>query len=510
MSSVPTEIVDLCIKYNLTYDFQSALPLSEKTSSDVTAPLHKVPYDEQMQIKHFLVEQALTSVSQSLISSPKPCPHWARTLDPTKPVCPITHFVSAPEPRQKYRNKVEFNFGSNSYDGPIILGFCSGPWHSRVYYDQNSTVVPDSFRNISQIITDFCNSPDLVSKYRPYSSKTSTGFWRTVTLREGDEGKMIVMIMVCENDVTNEEEKKEIRSKLSRHLIENCDKITGISWLVYNGTSTPLPSELNYELLYGDSKVVSSFCDLSFEVDIDAFLQVNTKAAELLYDQAINWCFGDVESQEKSILFLDVCCGTGTIGLCVKKKVQNSHVIGVDINPSSIVNAKRNALINQFDERSVEFHAGPAEEILDQLVTDFLANSDPIISDCHAIVDPPRSGLLKNASYALRKTSQLKSFVYMACKPSSLATCIVPLCRKAGQMVPGVPFRPVQACIVDLFPDTPHCECLILFERISIEEAELPDPGRILKGSDEKRKRRAFEHELRRKRKEIAQNLGSY
>ena len=32
--------------------------------------------------------------------------------------------------------------------------------------------------------------------------------------------------------------------------------------------------------------------------------------------------------------------------------------------------------------------------------------------------------------------------------------------------VKGTPFRPVKAVAVDLFPQTPHCEMLILFERV--------------------------------------------
>jgi tRNA (uracil-5-)-methyltransferase len=32
--------------------------------------------------------------------------------------------------------------------------------------------------------------------------------------------------------------------------------------------------------------------------------------------------------------------------------------------------------------------------------------------------------------------------------------------------VKGTPFRPVKAVAVDLFPQTPHCEMLILFERM--------------------------------------------
>lgn len=40
------------------------------------------------------------------------------------------------------------------------------------------------------------------------------------------------------------------------------------------------------------------------------------------------------------------------------------------------------------------------------------------------------------------------------------------LCRAPSNRVKGIPFRPVKAVAVDLFPQTPHCEMLILFERM--------------------------------------------
>lgn len=40
------------------------------------------------------------------------------------------------------------------------------------------------------------------------------------------------------------------------------------------------------------------------------------------------------------------------------------------------------------------------------------------------------------------------------------------LCRAPSNRVKGTPFRPVKAVAVDLFPQTSHCEMLILFERV--------------------------------------------
>lgn len=40
------------------------------------------------------------------------------------------------------------------------------------------------------------------------------------------------------------------------------------------------------------------------------------------------------------------------------------------------------------------------------------------------------------------------------------------LCRAVSNRVRGAPFRPVRAMAVDLFPQTMHCETILLFERV--------------------------------------------
>ena len=44
------------------------------------------------------------------------------------------------------------------------------------------------------------------------------------------------------------------------------------------------------------------------------------------------------------------------------------------------------------------------------------------------------------------------------------------LCRRKSRSIKGLPFRPVCAIPVDLFPHTPHCELVILLERIKQHE----------------------------------------
>lgn len=79
----------------------------------------------------------------------------------------------------------------------------------------------------------------------------------------------------------------------------------------------------------------------------------------------------------------DVCCGTGTIGLCVADAADS--IVGVDIEPAAIADAVRNAELNGCAERC-RFVAGKAEDCLK-------TELQSITGDVVAIVDPPRSGL---------------------------------------------------------------------------------------------------------------------
>lgn len=116
-----------------------------------------------------------------------------------------------------------------------------------------------------------------------------------------------------------------------------------------------------------------------FYVEIGNF-QVNTDAAEKLY--SIICEFANCNDQT---VVLDICCGTGTIGICLARSVKK--VIGIELNEDAINDAKFNAQNNQLT--NMEFFCGRAETLIPQVLK--LLNSD--IKDVVAILDPPRCGL---------------------------------------------------------------------------------------------------------------------
>ncbi len=84
---------------------------------------------------------------------------------------------------------------------------------------------------------------------------------------------------------------------------------------------------------------------------------MNTAAAEVLYSTA-----GDVAGLDKDSTLIDVCCGTGTIGLCLADRCK--EVVGVEIIEQAVEDANRNAKENGV--ANAHFRAGTTNHILDE------------------------------------------------------------------------------------------------------------------------------------------------
>lgn len=68
------------------------------------------------------------------------------------------------------------------------------------------------------------------------------------------------------------------------------------------------------EHLFGDTHISETLMDLKFRISPEAFFQINRDAAEILYNSAI-----ELAEANENTTVVDVCCGTGTIGLCFAK-----------------------------------------------------------------------------------------------------------------------------------------------------------------------------------------------
>ena len=159
-------------------------------------------------------------------------------------------------------------------------------------------------------------------------------------------------------------------------------------------------------------------------------------------------------------ILLDVCCGTGTLGLSLASSVK--RLVGIEMCAPAVQDARANAARNGL--KNAEFRAAKAEvatrSILERL-------TDEEKRHLVAIVDPPRAGLQAEVLKALRACTPLTKLIFVACHAPSFVNNAVLLCRPTSTSFPGAPFAPTKAYALDLFPHTPHCELIVVLERES-------------------------------------------
>jgi 23S rRNA (uracil1939-C5)-methyltransferase len=113
----------------------------------------------------------------------------------------------------------------------------------------------------------------------------------------------------------------------------------------------------------------------------------------------------------------------------------------------AIADAIANARMNEIE--NARFFAGDVRLALRELVQE-AGRPDTVV------VDPPRSGLSQKVVRRIIEAAP-RRIVYVSCNPTTLAP-------NAAQLVEaGYRLRRVRP--VDMFPQTPHIECVALLER---------------------------------------------
>jgi 23S rRNA (uracil1939-C5)-methyltransferase len=214
-------------------------------------------------------------------------------------------------------------------------------------------------------------------------------------------------------------------------------------------SSDPTPPELLVELplsvvylgpggatvLAGDDATVMEILGRPFRVSAGAFFQVNTAQAGGM----VEYLLANLSLSSDAVL-LDVYCGVGLFSAFLAPKV--ARCIGIEIESSACEDFAAN--LDEYE--NVELYEGLAEEILPKLKV------QPKV----VIVDPPRSGLDRNALDAIM-VMKPDRLAYVSCDPATLA-------RDAGRILAGG-YSLEKVTPFDLFPQTFHIESISIFKR---------------------------------------------
>ncbi|KAF1332138.1 23s rrna methyltransferase, partial [Globisporangium splendens] len=371
-----------------------------------------------------------------------------------KGLCCPTDSIHPSPVTEGYRNKCEFTIGFDVGNKPCV-GFRMGLFRDGLI----TTSKPDQCINVSQVMKDVCATVQSLvetSSFPVYDVKEQTGVWRQLTVRESERTKdLMVMIMVKPVEDKMEELKQQILSKLTDASLPF--KVTSVFLQEYDGVSAPSEDD-PVTNIYGQMTIEEHLLGMRFSVSPGAFFQVNTRGAETLYSLV-----KDHADADENTLLYDVCCGTGTIGICASKGV--GKVVGIEICKAATDDAAVNAKLNGVE--NVSFVNSKAEDVMKDLLRAKRADGEENIKRVVAIVDPPRAGLHHQVLRALRGCPPVERIVYVSCNPTgSLIQDAMMLCGPKTKTLVGEPFEPVHAAPVDMFPHTPHCEMIIVFERV--------------------------------------------
>jgi 23S rRNA (uracil1939-C5)-methyltransferase len=194
-------------------------------------------------------------------------------------------------------------------------------------------------------------------------------------------------------------------------------------------------------LLWGEEAIEEELGGLRFRIRPNAFLQTNTEMAARMYALAVD--YAGLTGEET---VWDLYCGIGTIGLTMARDALT--VWGIDISEESIACALENADLNGI--ANAAFYAGDVGQAIEELQG---RSGAPDV----VVVDPPRAGLSNNAVRRLGRIAAPR-LVYVSCNPTTLAGNVKQLAADWG-------YELRRARPVDMFPHTPHVECVSVLER---------------------------------------------
>ncbi|NXP21257.1 TRM2A methyltransferase, partial [Scytalopus superciliaris] len=424
-----------------------------KRIADVVTPLWNLPYGEQLAQKQRECEQVLQKLTKEIGNNNRALLPWLflQKQKFNKLCCPVEEVKASPL-QTEYRNKCEFLIGIGVNQEDKTVGCRLGKYKGgtcAVVEPFDTIHIPAIAKKVVKAFQDYIRS----TPYSVYSPETYEGHWKQLTVRTSRNGH-IMAIAYFNPQKLSKEELADLKISLAKYFTEGMGKSSGVTSLYFveeGQRKSPNLEDLPLEHMAGDKYIYEELLGLKFRISPHAFFQVNTQAAEVLYTAIGEWAQLSPEST-----VLDICCGTGTIGISLAKKVKK--VIGIELCQEAVQDAKANAQINELN--NIEFYCGKAEDIVPSLIN-VLAPQNLI-----TIVDPPRAGLHSKVILAIRRAEHLKKLIYVSCNPRAAMNNFVDLCRAPSNRVKGASFRPVRAMAVDLFPQTRHCELLIFFERL--------------------------------------------
>ncbi|MFN8588537.1 MAG: 23S rRNA (uracil(1939)-C(5))-methyltransferase RlmD [Candidatus Eisenbacteria bacterium] len=374
--------------------------------------MQDLPYEDQVAIKERQVRETLQHLAG--IANPK-----------VNPIVP----ASAP---WHYRNKMEFSFLAGD-DGTPVLGMHErGTW-DKVFELTECWITTPLVVEIVRLTQRFARE----RRWKAYHPSRHDGVARFLTVRHlALTGECAVHLIAVSDHLEGLSEWAQAVAALSPEV----KTVT----LGLNGTRSSVAFMEEEHVLTGSGAIVERLLGLEYEVVGNAFLQTNSAQAERLYQCAL-----DTAQLTGDESVLDLYCGAGTMTLLFARHAKSA--VGVESVADSVERARRNARRNGLE--GTRFELGEARQVLREWAK---GQREGAVKPDLIVVDPPRAGLHPRVVFRCAELAPPR-LVYVSCNPATLARDLKDFAAHGYALAEVTP--------VDMFPHTPHIECVARIER---------------------------------------------
>ena len=377
-------------------------PVSQKCGG---CSFRNMTYEEELRYKLSRVQDAITRIGH---------------ID-----FPVERIIGA-DSTNHYRNKAQYPVYIEN--GELTAGFYAYKSH-RIIPCRNCRLQPIEFEKGIAAFEKWVKKNNITS----FDEKTGKGLLRHIYFRKAfGTGEIMACAVINSNDIPD---KDHLVAELQR-AFDNLKSVV----ININKKNTNVILGEQTKVIWGSDKICDILLGKKFVISPQSFYQINHDQCEKLYSVVSE--YADLNGSETVV---DLYCGAGTIGLTLADKCK--ELAGIEIEPSAIENAKENAKINGIENATficADAFDGAKEIEKRGLKPDLV------------IVDPPRKGCQKEL-FDIIENMGAGRIIYVSCDSATLARDMAILKEKN--------YHPTRITAVDMFPRTPHVECVALLSK---------------------------------------------
>lgn len=381
---------------------ESDCPVSDRCGG---CSFRSVSYDAEIKYKKNRVEEAFKRIGGLDIS--------------------VEEIIAA-DSTERYRNKAQYpvEIGKNGF----CTGFYSYKSH-RIVPCRDCLLQPSEFKDGISAFEAWAEQ----AKVSSFDELSGSGILRHIYFRKAvATGEIAACAVVSRENIP----KPELLVSLLREKVSGLKSVA----LNINPKKTNVILGEKTKIIWGSETITDEFLGKKIVISPNSFCQVNHNQCEKLYLKARE--YAGLTGEET---LLDLYCGAGSIGLTMADGVK--QLIGIEIIPQAIENAKVNAEINGVS--NAEFICADAFE-----GAKILKNRG--ITPDIVILDPPRKGCSADLLETVCNMNPGR-IVYVSCDCSTLA--------RDAKLLSSIGYKVEKLSAVDMFPRTPHVETVVLMSR---------------------------------------------